>query len=147
MATATKTLIRSAGIDVQFLIDANDSGGSTTAFVAHVAPGAQTPPPHRHNDWDETVYSVEGTITYTVDGVVHELAEGQALCVRRGQAHKFDNFTNERATMLVVSTPGLFEEDYFVSIAEILNAATDGPPDIAALMAVQARHGVIPVAG
>jgi hypothetical protein len=62
--------------------------------------------------------------------------------VRRGQTHKFDNHTTTDAWMLVVSTPGLFREGYFLSIAEILNAATDGPPDMAALLAVQADHGV-----
>ena len=49
--------------------------------------------------------------------------------------------------MLVVSTPGLFHEEYFLSVAEILNAATDGPPDFAALLAVQAQHGVTSVRG
>ena len=39
------------------------------------------------------------------------------------------------------------EEDCFLSVAEILNAASDGPPDIAALLAVQARHGVTIVPG
>ena len=81
-------------------------------------------------------------MTYMVDGEKHELEQGQALCVRRGQTHKFDNHTTADAWMLVVSTPGLFREDYFLSIAEILNAATDGPPDMAALLAVQADHGV-----
>ena len=51
------------------------------------------------------------------------------------------------AWMLVVSTPGLFEEDYFLSVAEILNAAAGGPPDLAALLEVQARHGVTVVPG
>lgn len=142
MAKATKELITTPGIDVQFLIDAEDSGGSTTAFVARVGPGAQTPPAHLHADWDETVYCTQGTMTYTVDGEKLDLEQGQALCVRRGQVHKFDNLTDSDAWMLVVSTPGLFEEDYFLSIAEILNAASDGPPDVAALLAVQARHGV-----
>jgi len=145
MAAASKTLIRSPGIDVQFLIDANDSGGSTTAFIARIAAGAQTPPPHLHETWDETVYCTEGIVTYTIDGVRQELGKGKALCVKRGQAHKFDNFTDDDAWMLVVSTPGLFEEDYFLSIADILNAATEGPPDFAALLAVQSRHGVTPV--
>ena len=147
MAKATKALIKSPGIDVQFLVDAEDSGGTTTAFIARLAPGAQTPPAHKHDDWDETVYCTQGTITYIIDGDKIELAQGQALCVRRGQVHKFDNHTTDDAWMLVVSTPGLFEEDYFLSIAEILNAATDGPPDFAALMAVQARHGVTVVPG
>lgn len=139
---ATKALITTPGIDIQFLVDEEDSGGSTTAFLARVAPGAQTPPAHHHADWDETVYCTQGTMTYVVDGDKHELEQGQALCVRRGQTHKFDNHTTADAWMLVVSTPGLFREDYFLSIAEILNAATDGPPDLAALLKVQADHGV-----
>ncbi|MGH9127468.1 MAG: cupin domain-containing protein [Acidimicrobiales bacterium] len=147
MAKASKALIKSPGIDVQFLVDAEDSGGSTTAFLARVAPGAQTPPPHYHADWDETVYCTQGTMTYTVDGEKLDLEQGQALCVVRGRTHKFDNLTDADAWMLVVSAPGLFEEDYFLSIAEILNAATDGPPDFAALHAVQARHGVTVVPG
>lgn len=142
MAKASKALIASPGIDVQFLIDAEDSGGSTTAFIARIAPGAQTPPAHKHDGWDETVYCTQGTVTYVIDGDKIELGQGQAICVRRGQVHKFDNHTADDAWMLVVSTPGLFEEDYFLSVAEILNAAADGPPDFAALLAVQARHGV-----
>ena len=145
MAEASKTLIRTPGLDVQFLIDAEDSGGSTTAFMARIAPGARTPPPHLHETWDETVYCTEGIVTYIIDGVTHEIAKGQALCVRRGQAHKFENLTDDDAWMLVVSTPGLFEEEYFLSIAEILNAATDGPPDFAAILMVQDRHGVTSV--
>lgn len=147
MAKASKALIKSPGIDVQFLVDAEDSGGSTTAFIARVGPGAQTPPAHKHDTWDETVYCTQGTMSYVIDGDKVDLVQGQALCVRRGQVHKFDNHTTDDAWMLVVSTPGLFEEDYFLSVAEILNAATDGPPDIAALLAVQARHGVTVVPG
>lgn len=147
MTKASKALITTPGIDVQFLVDAEDSGGSTTAFISRVGAGARTPPAHKHDDWDETVYCTKGTITYVIDGAKVELGEGQALCVRRGQVHKFDNHTVDDAWMLVVSTPGLFEEGYFLSIAEILNAATDGPPDLAALLAVQAAHGVTVVPG
>jgi quercetin dioxygenase-like cupin family protein len=139
---ATKELITTPGLDVRFLVDEKDSGGSTTAFLARVGPGAPTPPAHHHADWDETVYCTQGTITYTVDGDEHELEQGQALCVRRGQTHKFDNHTTADAWMLVVSTPGLFREEYFLSIAEILSAASGGPPDMAALLAVQADHDV-----
>ena len=147
MAKASKAVIKTPGVDVQFLVDAEDSGGSTTAFIARLRPGARTPPAHKHDDWDETVYCTQGTITYVIDGDKVDLEQGQALCVLRGQTHKFDNHTTDDAWMLVVSTPGLFEEDYFVGIAEILNAATDGPPDMAALLAVQARHGVTVVPG
>ena len=147
MSRATKELIATPGIDVRFLIDADDSGGTTTAFLARVAPHAQTPPAHRHADWDETVYCTQGTMSYTIDGERIDLNEGDAVCVRRGQAHKFENHTAADAWMLVVSTPGLFGEDYFLSVAEVLNAATGGPPDMAALFAIQERHGVAIVRG
>ena len=143
MTTATKDLISAAGIDVRFLIDEEDSGGTTTAFLCRVAPGAHTPPPHRHDTWDETVYVTAGVMTYVVNDTTHHLSQGDAICVRRGQVHEFANHGDIDAAMLVVSTPGLFREEYFRSIAEILNAATAGPPDHAALEAVQARHGVI----
>ncbi len=48
--------------------------------------------------------------------------------------------------MLTVSTPGLFGEDYFLAVADILNAAGDGPPDLVALLEVMARHGITPAA-
>ena len=147
MIKATKELISSPDIDVQFLLDAHDTAGQVTAFVTRLAPGARTPPPHRHDDWDETIYCTAGTITYVVDGVRTDLAAGDALFVGRGQVHKFDNHGDVQAEMLVVSTPGLFEEDYFLEIGAVLNAANGGPPDLAALLAVQARHGVIAVPG
>jgi hypothetical protein len=52
MTAASKQPIRVAGIEVQFLVDAGDSGGSSTAFVVRVAPGAGTPPPHSHGGFD-----------------------------------------------------------------------------------------------
>ena len=144
MPSAAKTLIGTGDIDVQFLIDDVDSGGSTTAFICRVAPGGHTPPPHSHGDWDETVYCSEGGFMFTIDGEGQELRAGEALCIRRGQVHHFANIGSTDGRMLVVSTPGLFHESYFVSIAEILNAAGDGPPDFAALGRVMAEHGVTP---
>src|SRR4051794_16517335 len=140
MAKASKSLIKSPGIDVQFLVDAEDSGGSTTAFIARVAPGAQTPPAHKHDGWDETVYCTQGTMSYLIDGEKVDLAQGDAVCVRRGQPHKFHTHTTEDAGMLFFPTPGFFEEDYSPSVPEIPNPPTDAPPDIAPLLSVKPRH-------
>jgi len=125
-------------------VDGQDSGGSSTAFVARVAAGAGTPPPHSHDGFDETVYGIDGVFTFTIDGVTQDLGPGQALCVRRGQVHKFENLGDVDASMLTVSTPRLFGEDYFLAVAD--NAAGDGPPDLVALLEVMARHGITPAA-
>lgn len=80
-------------------------------------------------------------MTYIIEGEKIDLEVGQALCVRRGQTHKLDNLTDLDAQMLVVSMSGLFEEDYFLRIADPQHRHRR-PPDFAALYAVQARHGV-----
>jgi hypothetical protein len=52
--------------------------------------------------------------------------------------------------MLIVSTPGPFEERDVLGVAAVLDVADGGAPDIPdlpALLAVQARHGVTVVPG
>jgi hypothetical protein len=41
-------------------------------------------------------------------------------------------------------TPGILGPDYFREAAEVLAAAGDGPPDLAAIAAVMRRHGLTP---
>ena len=43
-----------------------------------------------------------------------------------------------------MATPGVFGPDYFTEIRDVLTAATDGPPDVAALLEVMRRHGLTP---
>jgi hypothetical protein len=48
------------------------------------------------------------------------------------------------ASILAISTPGLFGSAYFREMADAINAAGDGPPDRALLMEIQKRHGLTP---
>jgi hypothetical protein len=41
-------------------------------------------------------------------------------------------------------TPGILGSGYFRELADILDAATDGPPDLAAIGEVMVRHGLTP---
>ena len=68
MPTSTRTNINLGGIDVQFLVEAQDSDGAATVFECAVAGGAMVPPPHSHDAFDETVYGLEGVLTFTIDG-------------------------------------------------------------------------------
>ena len=43
-----------------------------------------------------------------------------------------------------MATPGVFGPDYFTEIRDVLTAATDGPPDVAALLDVMRHHGLTP---
>lgn len=48
------------------------------------------------------------------------------------------------ATALAVVTPGILGSGYFRETAAILDTATDGPPDQAAIGEVMVRHGLTP---
>jgi len=48
-------------------------------------------PAHSHDHYEETIYGIEGVLTWTVDGRLIDLGPGQALCIPRGAVHRFDN--------------------------------------------------------
>jgi quercetin dioxygenase-like cupin family protein len=138
------TTISLGGINVHFLVEAEDSDGAATVFECAVGSGANVPPPHSHDAFDETVYGLEGTMTFTIDGSTRDVGPGESLCIRRGQVHQFVNQGSVDAKFLSVATPGVFGPDYFLEIRDVLTAAAGGPPDVAALLGVMRSHGLTP---
>ncbi len=147
MSTNTRTPIRLGALEVTFLLDDHDSGGAATAFETRVPAGAKVPLAHSHDDFDETVYGLEGVFTFTVDGRTHAVGPGDALFISRGVVHQFENLGDADGRFLSVATPGIFRPAYFEEIADVLAESAGGPPDAAALMAVMARHGLTPSVG
>jgi quercetin dioxygenase-like cupin family protein len=129
---------------IRFRVKGEDSGGSVAIFEYEIPAGAQVPAAHSHDGYEETIYGLEGVITFTVEGQRHDLGPGQVLCIRRGAVHRFDNFSGGMAKGLAVVTPGVLGPAYFREIAAIVNAATAGPPDVAAIHEVMRRHGLTP---
>src|SRR4051794_31667450 len=142
--TSPRTTIALGGIEVRFLVEAEDSAGVATVFECAVAVGAQVPPPHSHDGFDETVYGLEGELQFTIDGATRAIRPGESVCIRRGQVHRFTNEGSADATFLSVATPGVFGPTYFQEIRDVLTAAADGPPDIVALLGVMRAHGLTP---
>jgi quercetin dioxygenase-like cupin family protein len=131
-------------LGVRFLVEAADSNGSASVFECHVPANSRMPVPHSHDGFEETIYGLEGTTTWTIDGDAIDIGPGDAVCVRRGQIHGFQNRTDVDATFLAIATPGVFGPAYFREIAEVLAASAGGPPDLAALGQVMRRHGLTP---
>ena len=144
MPTTTRPTITLGGIVVDFLVEADDSDGAATVFECSVAAGAQVPPPHSHDGFDETVYGLEGVLTFVIDGKTSHLGPGDSVCIRRGQVHQFVNPGPAEGRFLSVATPGLFGPDYFREIRDVLQASAGGQPDVAALFGVMQRHGLTP---
>src|SRR5919198_2883309 len=144
MDSSTTGTIHVGAISIDFLVDAEDSGGSLTLFECLVPADAKVPIPHSHDAFEETIYGLEGVSTWTIDGQARELAPGDSVCIRRGQVHGFENHGSVDAKFLAIATPGVFGPAYFRDIAQVLAAAAGGPPDLAAIGEVMRRHGLTP---
>jgi quercetin dioxygenase-like cupin family protein len=144
MSTQSRTTIDLGGIEIRFLVEADDSQGAATVFECLVPAEAKVPVPHSHGGFEETVYGLAGVTTFTVDGETREIGPGDAICIRRGQVHEFANRGAGDAKFLSVATPGVFGPAYFQEIRAVMTAAAGGPPDVDALVGVMRRHGLTP---
>ncbi|HEU5256885.1 MAG TPA: cupin domain-containing protein [Vicinamibacterales bacterium] len=132
-------------ITVRFLVAGDHSTGSVAAFELVVRGGQRLPAPaHSHDHYEETIYGLEGALTWTVEGKPIEVGPGQALCIPRGAIHRFDNHGSEDAKALCVITPAAIGPAYFREAFEVLTAAAGGPPDRAKMAEVMRRHGLTP---
>lgn len=137
--------IRIGLLSVRFLITGDDSSGSVAVFEL-VVPGAQrlAAPAHSHDHYEETIYGIDGVLTWTIDEEQINVAPGQALCIPRGAIHRFDNNASQDAKALCMITPAAIGPQYFRESAEVINAAAGGPPDPTKMMEIMRRHGLTP---
>jgi quercetin dioxygenase-like cupin family protein len=142
-STANETITVGA-LGVRFLVESADSEGTASVFECYVPANARMPAPHSHDSFEETIYGLEGTTTWTIDGETVDVGPGEAVCVRRGQIHGFENRGDIDGTFLAIATPAVFGPAYFREIAEVLAAGAGGPPDPAAIGEVMRRHGLTP---
>ena len=139
--------IRLGPLGVRFLITGADATGSLAVFELTV-PAAQrlAAPAHSHDHYEETIYGIEGVLTWTVDGKPIEVGPGQALCIPRGAVHRFDNNGKDDVKALCVISPAAIGPQYFREAAEVMKAAAGGPPDRAKMAEIMRRHGLTPAA-
>jgi len=137
--------IRLGPLTVRFLITGENSSGTIAAFEVTV-PRAQRleAPAHSHDHYEETIYGVDGVLSWTVDGKQIDVGPGQALCIPRGAIHRFDNNGVQDARALCVITPAAIGPQYFREAAEVIKAAAGSPPDRAKMAEIMRRHGLTP---
>ncbi len=136
--------IKVGPFSIRFLIEGSDSGGSVSVFECDVPADSQMAAPHSHDAFEETIYGLQGTSTWTIDGDSVEIGPGEAVCVPRGAVHAFENRGDIDAKFLAIASPGVFGPAYFREVGEVLAASAGGPPDLAALAEVMGRHGLTP---
>ena len=142
-ATGTREEIRIGPLAIRFLLEGEASGGSVAVFEFDVPAGAHVPIAHSHDAYEETMYGLEGVLTWTVDGERREVRPGEVLCIPRGVVHRIENEGDVDARQLAIVSPGVLGPDYFRDIAAVVGAAA-GPPDPAAIGEVMRCHGLTP---
>lgn len=137
--------IRLGPLAVRFLVTGENSSGTVAVFEVIVPAGQRLMAPgHSHDHFEETVYGVDGVLTWTVDGERIDVGPGQALCIPRGAVHRFDNNRPEDAKALCVITPAAIGPQYFREAAEVISAAAGGPLDRTKMVGIMRRHGLTP---
>ena len=135
-------IIRAGQLGIRFLLEASETTDALAMFEFTVPPGAKVPVPHSHAQYDETIYGVEGVITFTVDGKSTPIGPGDTCFIRRGVVHGFNNLHSVEAKALAVVTPALIGPAFFKEMAVAVNAG--GPPDAGKMREIMLRHGLVP---
>jgi len=143
--TSMREQIRVGELAIRFLLEGEQTDGSVAMFEFDVPAGSKVAAAHSHDGFEETIYGLEGTLVWTIEGQAHEVGAGEVLSIPRGAVHQFENTGDFDARALAIVTPGILGPGYFREVAAVLDASAGGPPDLAAIAAVMRDHGLTPV--
>jgi quercetin dioxygenase-like cupin family protein len=113
--------------------------GNQSAVIHVTAPKMSGPPLHRHSREDEWFYVLKGEITVEVDGRRATLGVGSSAFAPRGTVHRFQNFHDEAAELLLVVTPAGFER-FFTELSELNRGLAQ--PDFAGTERLMSDYGM-----
>ena len=72
--------IRLGPIEVRFLLTGDDSSGNVSAFEIYIPAGQKlAAPPHKNDAYEETLYGIEGVLTWTVNGTPIAVGPGASV--------------------------------------------------------------------
>jgi quercetin dioxygenase-like cupin family protein len=127
----------------EVLLSSDETGGDMTVMQMTM-PAGMGPPPHTHPG-SETVYVIEGTLTYHIGGELFEGHAGSLFHIPEGVVENFEPTSTCR--IVVTYRPGGVER-FFAEAAEPalrreVPPPPGAPPDVARLTEIGARHGMI----
>lgn len=125
------------GVAVDVFLDGDMTGGQYTTYRCVVPPNVG-PPPHRHVDFDEAFYVVEGTFEFLCDDQTHVVGPGTYVFAPRGTTHTFLNVGEAEGSFIGTATPS-GHEAFFVEADQMVKSGPLTIPDVVALCE---RHGI-----
>ena len=135
--------IRVGEMSVTFLKTRHETDDAFDLFELTIPPFGRVPLPHIHRKYDETIFGVDGTMTWTLVDNSTEVRRGITLFIPRGTPHFYANRTHTTARILCLQTPGVMGPEYYLEIAALYRS--NRHPDLAGIGAVMSRYGVVPV--
>jgi quercetin dioxygenase-like cupin family protein len=135
--------IRVGEMSVTFLKTRHETGGAFDLFELTIPALARVPLPHLHRKYDETIFGVDGTVTWTLVDKPTEVRRGTTLFIPRGTPHFYANLTHTAARILCLQTPGLMGPEYYLEIAALFR--DNRHPNLAGIGAIMSRYGVVPI--
>lgn len=100
------------GNRVRTLASADQTGGALTVMEFDEAQGYVTVL-HRHDDADEMIYVLEGTLTLFMGGEHQQVGAGSYVLIPKGMAHAQGNTSGKRLRFLLQLSPSGFERFFF----------------------------------
>lgn len=110
----------------KFLITSEETGGSYALWEEWANPGSGTPP-HIHHKEHEVFYILEGEMTFFKDGQPVVAKAGTLVHVPSGVLHNYVNQTQNIVHMMVMVTPGGFEQ-LLLKISDPIVEGESAPP-------------------
>jgi quercetin dioxygenase-like cupin family protein len=116
-----------AGERIAVRLSSKDTNRAYAIVESVSAPGC-SPPLHLHRNEEEHMVVLAGTYRIQIEDKVFAAPAGTSATVPRGARHSWRNISNETSRLLVVLTPGGFEQ----CIQTIRNSPADKVLEIAA---------------
>ena len=135
--------IRVGAMSVTFLKTRHETGGVFDLFELTIPPLGHVAIPHIHRKHDETIFGLDGHMTWTLRDKPNPVSKGSVLFIPRGVPHFYENRHHTPARILCLQTPGIMGPEYYQEMASLYTQ--DGIADIVSIAATMSRYGIVPV--
>jgi quercetin dioxygenase-like cupin family protein len=127
----------------EVLLSSDETSGAATVMQMTMPIGAG-PPPHIHHGVTETVYVVDGTVTYQTDGKRIDIGPGSLFRIPAETLERFE--AASKCRVVVTYEPGGIDK-FFAEAGEPaqrreIPPAPTSPPDVDRLVKLGAKYGV-----
>src|SRR6201994_2855871 len=135
--------IRVGAMSVTFLKTRHETEGAFDLFELTIPPLVHVPLPHIHRKYDETIFGLDGYMTWTLGNLPTSVVKGSVLTIPRGTPHFYENRHHTPARILCLQTPGITGPEHYRELASLYSQ--DGIADLASIAATMGRYGIVPV--